>query len=349
MRDDQSYIGVSSRPPSVTPTSPSHRADVPHGIESGTDTEAESEESHYRAQSDMPPVPPPKEPPSARSARPTLNRLNTGSSVSLNTLDDGQPNSEDRLVESPESSPVERTSHATFIAPALPPIRISMGNSDFSELLKSVGGDVMKLEQLAEVAENGNRELDLTLTSPQVLIHSRRDSWQLATPRSDVTVTGSSTEANLDDTPMKRNAVRQRGVATGIGGTMSSSPSFSSSTTTEVISKFPGVPPTLDKPSRADDSLDATFGHEGLNLSTLTPTRITVGSDDDSVSEPPQFTDSLRTQLQDKLESTMDGGNTKVVLDIDLVQTLLRAFDHQHTEYVNLKRKVDGIRVSETR
>lgn len=356
MRDNQSYnaaLEVSSRPPSVpTPTSPSHRVDVPHGVESGTDTEAESDESHDRAQRDVPPAPPPKEPPSARSARPTLNRLHTGSSVSVNTLDDGQPSSEDHTVESPESSPVERTSHATFIAPALPPIRISMGNSDFSELLKSVGGDVTKLEQLAEVMENGSRELDLTATSPQVLVQSKRDSLSLLTPRSDVTVTEpaeTSTETKPDDTPVKRPAARQRGISTGIGGTMSSSPSFSSSTTTDVISRFPGVPrtrPSLEKPSRADDSLDATFGHEDLNSSTLTPTRITVGSDDDSVSEPPQFTESLRSQLQDKLATAMDGGNTHVALDIDLVQTLLRAFDHQQAEYANMKRRLDGIRVS---
>lgn len=355
MRDNQSYNGsseVSSRPPSVpTPTSPSHRADVPHGVESGTDTEAESEDSYDRVEVDTPPAPPPKEPPSARSARPALNRLNTESSVSLNTLDDGRPSSDDHTVESLESSPVEWTSHATFIAPALPPIRISMGNSDFSELLKSVGGDVMKLEQLAEVTENGSRELDLTATSPQVLVHSKRDSLQLSTPRSDVTVM-ESMEAKLDDTPVKRSPVRQRGMSMGIGGTMSSSPSFNSSTTTEVISRFPGVPrtrPSQDKPTRADDSLDATFGHDSLNSSTLTPTRITVGSDDDSVSETPQFTESLRSQLQDKLATAMDGGNTHVALDIDLVQTLLRAFDHQRKEYASLKRRVDGIRVSQSK
>ena len=357
MRDNQSYNGSlevsSSRPPSIpTPTSPSHRVDVPHGVESGTDTEAESEDSQDRTQRDVPPALPPKEPPSARSARPTLNRLNTGSSVSVNTLDDGRQSSEDHTVESPESSPVERTSHATFIAPALPPIRISMGNSDFSELLKSVGGDVTKLEQLAEVMENGSRELDLTATSPQVLVASKRDSLALSTPRSDVTVTESaepSPETRLDDTPVKRSATRQRGLSTGIGGTMSSSPSFSSSTTTDVISRFPGVPrtrPSLEKPTRGDDSLDATFGHEGLNSSTLTPTRITVGSDDDSVLETPQFTDTLKTQLQDKLATALDDGNTHVALDIDLVQTLLSAFNHQKTEYANMKRKLDGIRVS---
>jgi len=39
-----------------------------------------------------------------------------------------------------DASPVEQTSHSTYIAPALPPIRFSMNNADFSELLSSVGG-----------------------------------------------------------------------------------------------------------------------------------------------------------------------------------------------------------------
>ncbi|KAL6300918.1 hypothetical protein BKA93DRAFT_828624 [Sparassis latifolia] len=59
------------------------------------------------------------------------------------------------VVKSPESSPVKRTSHATFIAPALPPIRIAMGGTDFSDLFKSVGGDVPKLDQLKEANEDG--------------------------------------------------------------------------------------------------------------------------------------------------------------------------------------------------
>ncbi|KZT66363.1 RhoGAP-domain-containing protein [Daedalea quercina L-15889] len=294
-----STLEVTSRPPSVpTPTSPSHRVDVPHGIESGTDTDAESEESHGRHERDTPPAPPPKEPSSsARSARPTLNRLNTGSSVSINheAADDSRPNSEGATVDSPESSPVERTSHATFIAPALPPIRISMGGSDFSELLKSVGGDVTKLEQLAEVTESGSRELDLTATSPQVLVQSKRDSMQMFTPRSDVTV------------------------------------------------------PSLDKLSREDEfaaSLDATFGHEDLNALTLTPTRITVSSEDDVTPEPPQgeFTETLRSQLQDKLESAMDLGSTQVTVDVELMQTLIKAFDQQQAEYADLKRRVDGMK-----
>ncbi|KAH9935703.1 uncharacterized protein B0H18DRAFT_976924 [Fomitopsis serialis] len=341
-RPPNDTLEVSSRPPSVpTPTSPSHRIDVPHGIESETDTEAESEDAHDRPDRDMPPALPPKES-LARSSRPTLNRLNTGSSVSVNhdAADDSHPNS----VDSPESSPVERTSHATFIAPALPPIRISMGNSDFAELLKSVSGDVTRLEQLAEITESGSRELDLTATSPQVLVQSRRDSLQMLTPRSDVTVT-ESTESRVDETPVKRLGTRQRGMSAGIGGTMSSSPSFSSSVATDVLSKFPSVPrarPSLDSQSRADDysdSLDATFGHEDFNTSTLTPTRITVSSEDEAASGPPRadFTDSSRSLCHGH-------GNAQVTLDVGLVHTLLKAFEQQQADYAEYKRRLDGMK-----
>ncbi|KAH9839288.1 RhoGAP-domain-containing protein [Rhodofomes roseus] len=356
-RPSNGTLEVSSRPPSIpTPTSPSHRVDVPRGVESGTDTEPESEDAHRRPERDVPPTPPPKEPPSARSGRPALNRLNTGSSVSVShdTADDSRPNSEDATVESPESSPVERTSHATFIAPALPPIRISMGGSDFSELLKSVGGDVTKLEQLAEVTESGSRELDLTATSPQVLVQSKRDSMQLLTPRSDVTIT-ESTESRVDDTPAKRPSPgpRQRGMSGGIGGTMSSSlSSISSSMTTDVLSRFPSVPrarPSLDRPSPVDEfsaSLEATFGHEDLNASALAPTRITINSEDGTMQAPPQanFSDSLRSQLQDKLAAATDLGNTQITLDVELVQTLLTASDQQQVDHADFKRRLDGMK-----
>lgn len=186
-------LELPSRPSSIpTPTSPAHRVDVPHGIESGTDTEAESEDLRVtqepESMDELPPALPPKDLRKGNTRPPQL-RLDT-LDISNNGLDAGHPDSEG-ASESPESSPVERTSHATFIAPALPPIRISMGGTDFSDLLKSVGGDVFKLDQLAETTEDGSLKLDLTLTSPPILV-SQRSSVQMLTPRSDVTVTDTS-------------------------------------------------------------------------------------------------------------------------------------------------------------
>ncbi|KAL1689436.1 hypothetical protein GGG16DRAFT_57798 [Schizophyllum commune] len=122
------------------PTSPTHRVDVPMGIESGTDTEAEGDASTRNGQ--------PKR---------SLDRRPSASGEDAVSPDSA---SEDLH----ESTPVERTSIATYIAPALPPIRFSMNTADFSELFSgmSKGGsgsvssaDIQKkLAMLAERSDN---------------------------------------------------------------------------------------------------------------------------------------------------------------------------------------------------
>jgi len=119
---DKRRSASSSRSPS-----PAHRADVPHSVESGTDTEPEGEQISGSGCDTLPPLPPPKDA-SGLSAE----------QVGLTQADaDGSYLDIDELT---GSSPVEHTSHATYIAPALPPIRFSMNTADFSELLNSVGG-----------------------------------------------------------------------------------------------------------------------------------------------------------------------------------------------------------------
>ena len=81
----------------------------------------------------------------------------------------GTPSNAGESEGTPESSPVERTSHATFIAPALPPIRISMGGSDFSEFsgyFKALDDANGTSKNGAAAQEGGKLKLDLTLTPP---------------------------------------------------------------------------------------------------------------------------------------------------------------------------------------
>lgn len=126
------YIGPTSRS-----TSPAYRADVPHGIESGTDTEPENDSESPPRQSydSQPPMPPPKDP-SRDSTRSSL-------TVSENAFDHDYSDLSSQLGDMSDdmadSQAVERMSHSTFIAPALPPIRFSMNAKDFDDLLTSVG------------------------------------------------------------------------------------------------------------------------------------------------------------------------------------------------------------------
>ena len=146
--------------------SPAHRADVPHNIESETDTEAESD--HGARQFQIRDLAPPA--PSSKEHKVDFTETKDADlNVSFPTqLDNGSDDT--------ESSPVEHTSHSTFIAPALPPIRFSMNTADFSELFNSVGGvpsirSVDHLAKLSEMHENytppstATLELNLTPTS----------------------------------------------------------------------------------------------------------------------------------------------------------------------------------------
>ena len=126
--------------------SPAHRADVPHSIESGTDTEYENEieieieNELKRPRKILPPAPPPKD-----GTRPIS--YETEADINISEMSQVGDVSEDLL----ESLRVERTSHSTFIAPALPPIRFSLNTTDFSELLGSVGG-MTSLKSLDDAA-----------------------------------------------------------------------------------------------------------------------------------------------------------------------------------------------------
>jgi len=109
--------------------SPSHRVDVPQGIDSDTDADTDADRRPDPT-SHVAPVLPPKDTksPGAISTSPTT------------TVESDGLESREEADEIEDASPVEQTSHSTYIAPALPPIRFSMNNADFSELLSSVGG-----------------------------------------------------------------------------------------------------------------------------------------------------------------------------------------------------------------
>jgi hypothetical protein len=127
-------------------TSPAHRADVPHSIESGPDTENENENENEnelkKPRRIFPPAPPPKD---SKGTRPIT--YETEADINTSEMSQVGDVSEDVL----ESLRVERTSHSTFIAPALPPIRFSLNTTDFSELLGSVGG-MTSLKSLDDAA-----------------------------------------------------------------------------------------------------------------------------------------------------------------------------------------------------
>lgn len=164
--------------------SPAHRADVPHGIESGTDTEFENEieieveNELKRPRRILPPAPPPKD---SKGTRPIT--YETEADINTSEMSQVGDVSEDLL----ESLRVERMSHSTFIAPALPPIRFSLNTTDFSELLGSVGG--MSLDNAAMLIRQ--KQNDNAFTPPSLV----------ATPTSEENATFPLSETSNSQAP----------------------------------------------------------------------------------------------------------------------------------------------------
>lgn len=133
--------------------SPSYRADVPRNVESGTDTDPENETDSTSSHNhdSFPPAPPPKD---IKDTMRVPNLYLPDGGVDLDSPEISQLGDiSDDMGES-----VERMSHTTYIAPALPPIRFSMDTADFAELLGSVGGapSLKYLDNLAKLTKQGN-------------------------------------------------------------------------------------------------------------------------------------------------------------------------------------------------
>ncbi|KAL6305221.1 hypothetical protein BKA93DRAFT_237913 [Sparassis latifolia] len=361
-------------PASSSPMSPSHHVDVPHGIESGTDTESEESRDMEEPNVDaLPPALPPKGLPHRGSiARPPPLRLDT-MDINRNSSDAGHTDSGEGIVESPESSPVERTSHATFIAPALPPIRISMGGTDFSDLLKSVGGNVLKLDQLKEANEDGS--VNSISRSPSIL--PSPSSIFASTPTSD----GMMKSPDTDETPVKRvepirnGLSRQPSLAHERSG--SPTPSLAKdrafpklSTNVDSVGmgtdSRPQSPRVLeDRRALAEGPSSTQSGHldgrrsldvksRPRKISTHSSRTATLESRDAAhitVTSPDNMTSKLlradsasvvKRQLQDVLATAASRKETHVTLPVDLVQTMIALLEQRAEEYNDLRQKLDG-------
>ncbi|KIJ68054.1 hypothetical protein HYDPIDRAFT_107662 [Hydnomerulius pinastri MD-312] len=317
----------------VTPTSPSHRADVPHGIESGTDTEAEGDSRRGSDEDgikpvDAPPAPPPKEP--KPKPRPGDLRLDIDPDISTISQLDG----------SDESSPVERTSVATFIAPALPPIRFSMSGADFSDFLKSVGGipSLKSLDQIAQADEPPEEAPasanSLTPTSAAIEPHKG--------------INGGATSAQSLSIPGKLPAPDAKAPLSVSSATLSID--------TEANDTVPNMSREFASRGRAasESQSPSIYGHGAVKRERLdsnaslniipSTTRITVTSPNSS-SPTPVLSDSydlIVRRLQESLADANERGVQQLKFDKAFVEAILMSLEQRRMEYTDLKNKYDG-------
>lgn len=299
----------------MTPTSPSHRADVPHGVESGTDTEPESSngmksDDDINTPIDSPPLPPPK----SRPGPVPLNMDSDASAIS-------------HLNGSSESSPVERTSTATFIAPALPPIRFSMTGADFSDFLKSVGG-IPSLKSLDEIAQQDEAQpkspTSINTLIPQDDVGNPPTDIPAVTHDDSTTSSGSAAPPSSADDTNATDAVPNMIYQSSSRGRAASE------------SQAP--------PSCRRERLDS-IASVNIPLST---TRITVTPPTGNSAQAP-VTDDLHNLVVVRLQETLSDANARGLQQLRLekvfVETILMSLEQRHKEYAELKDKYDKTKV----
>ncbi|KAF9227151.1 RhoGAP-domain-containing protein [Gyrodon lividus] len=313
----------------VTPTSPSHRADVPHGIESGTDTEAEGDGGR-KSDEDIntpveAPLPPPKE--TRPKTRPEDLKLDIDPDISTISQLDG----------SDESSPVERTSVATFIAPALPPIRFSMSGTDFSDFLKSVGGmpSLKSLEEIAQAEEPPER-------SP---VSTNTLSLSDVVEKPPVGANGVSTSSSGMNPPANDTKARSLAIHDALSVDMEADDTVPSMTR-EFASRGRAAsesqsPSIYGHGAAKRERLDS---NASLNIIPST-TRITVTSTTGNSTSTPVVRDSydlVVRRLQESLADANERGSQQLKLDKTFTEMILLSLEQRHREYADLKTKYDG-------
>ncbi|KAG5650670.1 hypothetical protein H0H81_011404 [Sphagnurus paluster] len=306
--------------------SPAYRADVPHSVESETDDTDPEGDVHRISR---PPAPPPKE---AKDL--SLPKESSG----LPDPDSSRASLDSSSEDLSDTSPVERTSHSTFIAPALPPIRLSMSSADFSQLFDSVGGFPSRksLDRLAKIAEGGASptppptatDFEETVT-PTLQGNFSSASRNEILGSEDATIRHTM-EQNLDQEasavpagpqstkPLKTNGVFRR-------------PSASSISDSSHLTGHPVIP-------KRKESLDI-LNDPALARITLTE----PGSNVPSILKHDTM-ELVTLRLQQVVSDARDRGVMQLKMDRGFVEALLSNLEAQKAEYQQLKSKFDGVK-----
>ncbi|KAG2154366.1 RhoGAP-domain-containing protein [Suillus bovinus] len=331
LRIDSAPSGsMSDRTGVVTPTSPCHRADVPHGIESGTDTDAEGDSSRRSSDdSPSPTTPAPPVPPKEHRAKARANELKLDIDPDASAMSHMDSNSD-------ESSPVERTSVATFIAPALlPPIRFSMTGSDFSDFLRSVGG-MPSLKSLDQIAEGDDSRKDELLPSPAAVSGANgksRNSRSVANDKDPLAQAIPTTSRQPHDHQRDPSNCSQPLDAEAKDLLSSSFRDFSSRGRSSSESHYPSLHGNAARHERLDS-----------NASLDPNARIVVTSPDSTISTPisSDSYDLMIRRLHEVLDDASEHGYQQLRLDKKFVGTIITSMKQRRIEYEELKHKYDG-------
>ena len=364
--------------------------DVPTGIESESDRESDDKAGGIDSRStplndgDTLPALPPK---SSRDYKrpPHLNIQSPASSTTIaenepdthEVPDSGEPSGSEI---SHESSPVEQTSHSTFIAPALPPIRFSMSGSDFGDFMKFGGQDPHRSGHLkgmaanvTEVAEDSSEELITPVDESGGKIPP-------ATPKSDITI------IETDSTPKKNGILVKSIPSSSSKGSLLAEPSglaLTRSTSTRWNpKKSRASPPRRRRASEADETprpvAPAKFdvSHSESAMQSPASDRTSSDSDRKPVEKPEvrerldstvsvrfaqpaseaqkldaarklrtDTSDLVGRRLKEALDNAADRGAPHMKFDREFVEAIATMVEQRKEEYLDMKKKLDGLKV----
>ncbi|KAJ6609832.1 hypothetical protein B0H10DRAFT_2062666 [Mycena sp. CBHHK59/15] len=319
---EMGHTRPSSRSRSNTPASLRH-ADVPHSVESGTDTDAEGD-----------------------SLSQTSHRIKTlngrcNASISAHLLPplsddvDTSVSHHDSSDDMSESSPVEHTSHSTFIAPALPPIRFSMTTADFSDLFNSVDGQPSlksSLNHLARVSEDYDDHVPMTPPPTATSMHSAGSS---VTPTSDTTT--------FTVVPASTRSTSEEGsLLTAPGAPRYVSPAPRLQSLPKQTSVGADDSDSLETRARREESgRSSSESQRHTQQTCVTITRAGSANAVDSRNDPAGM---VTLRLQEALTDARERGAQQLKLDRGFVEAILGAMESRDQDYMDLKAKFDGVK-----
>ncbi|KAK7035300.1 Rho-type gtpase-activating protein [Paramarasmius palmivorus] len=304
---------------SASRSRPNSRADVPQSVESATESETDHET--HESIGSMPPALPPKE-------DPIQIREDDGNAVQpladlLSLQSDGDPNSSqiDSDDNTSESSPVEQTSHATFIAPALPPIRFSLNAGDFSDIFNSVGG-LPQLQQLAQLASVTERKVE-----------SEEEHRIPSTPPPTAASVSLATKGSFSAETRGPEEINGKTVAPSAPTLLDRSQSASSSVPRQIDNVTSGRGRALSEAQAEPLKADSTA-------------RITISPPQDAhdKQEKPDPTDQVLQRLQEVMVDARERGAQQLKLDRGFVEAIIKAMASRKADYTELKGSLDGMK-----
>lgn len=363
----QAGYGLGKRPmsPAYKAASPAHKVDVPHGIESGTDT-SDGEREPSTIELTRTPSLPSSEKEAKSPQRPVHLELNTKQSASqeepgevsfLNSA--GDADSED------ESSPVERVSRSTFIAPAHPPIRFSVTANGFQELLSQIDphkrSSFRSIEELVKLNHDAEAHLDAgqsaSCLSPDGA--TQNEGGRSSTPSSAAAPTTAIVYSSIANNSSVTTISAPSSQGHGDSFIILDQPETTNSAESDFLPhqrglRNPWSSPSSQSPSeRSHDLLASDYQRRGLDpnasadASLSEPGSLFTVTAPDSVARPAKFDSSysVTKRLQDALQDAARRGTPQITFDQEFVQAVVMIIEQRRDENAKMKGRLDQIKV----